>query len=238
MSITNNPLILDQILSHLAPEDIKTAALVSSTWSSQVEVPKFWSWVRLTLTSENFSSVFTSRRFQSISDVHLCDKKKLSKSQLNMFYSSLNRSPIKKLYSSWISLYYVNPTSLAQLMVRLEEVVMVDTELPSEQVNAVFKALSECEDLKLKYLNICVNNISPVPPSVLSWAVIRLEKAILSYTRLTGPQVENLLDTIIQARARGDLKLKSLNIRRADVSTVSASVTQRVKSILLLFIYQ
>ena len=43
--VTRNPVILEQIFSHLPPSDIKTVALVDRTWNSVVEQPRYWTWV-------------------------------------------------------------------------------------------------------------------------------------------------------------------------------------------------
>ena len=235
-----NPLILEMIFSKLSPADIKTAALVSRTWSSVAGAAKFWTWVRVTLTKENFSEIFFSSRFQSISNVEFKKgyHEGLSDSQLETFYSDLDHSALKKVNACWTRLSMVDPDHLAQHTVRLEWALFVTSNLKPDQVNALIKAIAECEDLKLEYLNICVNNLSSVPPHVLARAVIRLNEADLFCTKLTGGQVEVLLDTIIQASARGELTLRRLNIRRADISTVSSSVAQKVKRILSLFIYQ
>ena len=57
-------------------------------------------------------------------------------------------------------------------------------------------------------------------------------------TRLTSAQVETILDTVILAKQRGDLKLISLNVMRGNISTVSDRTTQQVKRILKLFLWQ
>ena len=234
-----NPLILEMIFSMLSPADIKTAALVSRTWNSVAGAAKFWTWVRVTLTKENFSEIFFSSRFQSISNVDFKRREGgLSDSQLETFFSDLHHSALKKVNACWTRLPMVDPDNLAQHTVKLEWALYVTSDLTPDQVNAMIKAIAECEDLKLEYLNICVNNLSSVPPHLLARAVIRLYEADMFHTKLTGGQVEVLLDTIIQASARGELTLRRLNIRRADISTVSSSVAQKVKRILSLFIYQ
>merc|ERR1712200_105206 len=65
--ITRNPVILEQIFSHLPPSDIKTVALVNRTWNSVVEQPRYWNWVKASLKKTNFDKIFNSKRFGLIS---------------------------------------------------------------------------------------------------------------------------------------------------------------------------
>ena len=49
LEVLNNPDILEEIFSHLPPEDIKTVALVSKTWREVVEKPRYWTWAVVNL---------------------------------------------------------------------------------------------------------------------------------------------------------------------------------------------
>ena len=181
----NSPDLLEIVFSNLAPVDIKSAALVSRTWNSVIETAKFWSWAQVTLTSENFSEIFPSYRFRSVSNVTLSFHDKLSDGQLKELFSNFSKLP----------------------------------------------------DLKLKHLDICHNDLSSIKPSVLSQAVVRLEEVWLFWTELTGQQVEDIFHLVIKAGAEGSLRLRSLNIRQRNVSSLSPSVIHQVKAILHLFVY-
>ena len=202
-----------------------------------METEKYWGWVGVTLTEQNFNQIFHSQRFQSIRSVTFSRHDRPTETQLNTFFSGLEDCSLRKLYCNWISISKVDPDILASVIVSMERVLLVVAYLNKDQVNAMFKAISECEDLKLVHLNINANDLSSIPPSILSRAVIRLVEADLFLTKLTDVQVVDLLDSIISAHAAARLKLKRLNIRRGDISKVSPSVAEQVKRILNLFIY-
>jgi len=181
----NSPDILEIVFSHLAPADIKSASLVSGTWNFVIETAKFWSWAQVTLTRENFSEIFPSYRFRSVSSVTLSRHDKLSDGQLKELFSNFSKLPdlkLKHLKISHNDLSSIKPSVLSQVVMRLEEVCLPGTNLTQAQALALFKAISECEDLRLKHLDIWNNDLSSIQPSVLSQAVVRLETANLLWT--------------------------------------------------------
>ena len=66
---------MEVILAYLALADIKAAALVSRSWREVVEQPRYWTWARTVLTTDNFEEKFSSPRFRNIPSVklHLSD---------------------------------------------------------------------------------------------------------------------------------------------------------------------
>merc|ERR1711990_222979 len=173
----SNPLILDLIFGHLNPADIKTVSQVSSSWRSVVEVAKFWSWVRISLSEENFDQIFSSGRFRSIKTISFHRKKKLSETQMASFFFGLEDSALTNLYCNWVRLASVDAETLARVVVRVKTIMMVTSYLTFHQIDVIFKAIVECEDLKLKRLSLCCNDLSQLPPSLLAQAVVRLEEA-------------------------------------------------------------
>ena len=51
--MSSNHVILGTVFSHLSPRDIKTAALVSRTWRTVTETPRYWTKMRLNVHKEN-----------------------------------------------------------------------------------------------------------------------------------------------------------------------------------------
>ena len=154
------------------------------------------------------------------------------------FFSGLEDSALTNLYCNWVGLASVDAETLARVVVRLKTMMMVCANLTFHQVFVIFKAIAESEDPKLEHLNICGNDLSQVPPSLLAQAVVRLEEADMFLTRLTSAQVEAILDTVILASQRGDLRLRRLNIMRGDISTVTETTARQVKRILGLFLWE
>ena len=171
----NSPDLLEIVFSNLAPVDIKSAALVSRTWNSVIETAKFWSWAQVTLTSENFSEIFPSYRFRSVSSVtlSLSFHDKLSDGQLKELFSNFSKLPDLKLKHLDIchnDLSSIKPSVLSQAVVRLEEVWLFWTELTGQQVEDIFhlviKAGAEGR-LRLRSLYISQGNVSSLSPSVI-----------------------------------------------------------------------
>ena len=169
----NSPDLLEIVFSNLAPVDIKSAALVSRTWNSVIEAAKFWSWAQVTLTSENFSEIFPSYRFRSVSSVTLSFHDKLSDGQLKELFSNFSKLPDLKLKHLDIchnDLSSIKPSVLSQAVVRLEEVWLFWTELTGQQVEDIFhlviKAGAEGR-LRLRSLYISQGNVSLLSPSVI-----------------------------------------------------------------------
>ena len=169
----NSPDLLEIVFSNLAPVDIKSAALVSRTWNSVIEAAKFWSWAQVTLTRENFSEIFPSYRFRSVSNVTLSFHDKLSDGQLKELFSNFSKLPDLKLKHLDIchnDLSSIKPSVLSQAVVRLEEVWLFWTELTGQQVEDIFhlviKAGAEGR-LRLRSLYISQGNVSSLSPSVI-----------------------------------------------------------------------
>ena len=67
--MSSNHVILGTVFSHLSPRDIKTAALVSRTWRTVTETPRYWTKMRLNVHKENISQVLKSRVIQLVSGI-------------------------------------------------------------------------------------------------------------------------------------------------------------------------
>ena len=201
-----------------------------------MESAKFWRWVRIHLSEENFDEIFSSWRFRSLKNVYFNRKSRPTNTQMATFFSGLEDCSITSLYCNWVRLTSVDAQTLAGAVVRMKSIMMIASDLTLEQQVAMFTAIVECQDLKLKRITIDCNDLSELDPSLLARAVVRLEDADLFCCRLNSTQVETIMETIILASERGELKLRKLNIMRGDITTVSDSTTQQVQRILLLFL--
>ena len=111
----------------------------------------------------------------------------------------------------------VSADTLAQVVVRVQEVAMSSRTLNSDQARAIFLAIRDCKTLRLRTLNLYEERLSSVPPEVLAEAVTRLEVAILPSTRLTSPQVKAVFRAIATSN---NLRLQTLNLGTERLSSV------------------
>ena len=109
---------------------------------------------------------------------------------------------------------------LAQLVLSLEEVSLLFTQLTTEQLSVLLTALGNSEGLKLRRLNLTRNDLSSVPSPLLSRAVLRLEEATLFMTKLSRDQVNGISRAVISQK----ISLKKLGVSHNNLSFVSAEL--------------
>ena len=92
-----NPVIQDLIFSYLPsdPRAVKAASLVSRTWNSLLDKPKYWTWATAQLRADTFSQIFDSRRFRNIGSV--VTKGSLSGYQERTLIHGLGDCSLKKI---------------------------------------------------------------------------------------------------------------------------------------------
>ena len=83
-------------------------------------------------------------------------------------------SPLKRLNLSQSGLAHIDPTLLAEVLVRLEEAGLENTKLKNPQVEALCQMLEKCSG-KLKSLELGANNLSMVGSVLFARAMARLE---------------------------------------------------------------
>ena len=113
---------------------------------------------------------------------------------------------------------------LFRSLVRLESCRLGYTRLTTEQVSAIFSAIQESENLKLRHLNISWNNLSSLQPPLFR-SVLSLASCHLGDTRLTPQQVSNIFTAIQETE---DLKLQDLNISGVNVSSLEPGLLRSV----------
>ena len=85
----------------------------------------------------------------------------------------------------------------------------MDCQLTSEQLTAIFMAIMEAGDLKLRHLDVYGNSLAAVSVDTLAMAAARLDTLIAGETELGSERVEDILRSIL---AMEDLRLKKLTI--------------------------
>ena len=101
----------------------------------------------------------------------------LSRAQTAALFKTLKQgsSPLKRLNLSQSDLAHLDPTLLAEVVVKLEEVGLENSKLEPAQVVALCQALKQ-DNCTLKSLELGGNNLSiDIEPSLLASATARLE---------------------------------------------------------------
>ena len=160
---------LEVILDHLAPADIKSAALVCRTWRTVVEKPRYWSWTKARLRSLSFREIFNSERFRNIGHVQF----DLSDPEMKEeFFRTVGlRNPdLRSMEMVGVNLSSVSSEFLAQTATRLEELTMIYNVLKPSQVTHLFSQLVDTTNtnLKLVKLNLRGTRLDSLSPELLS----------------------------------------------------------------------
>ena len=170
------------------------------------------------------------RKMQEINLYHTL----LTQDQLEGVIQTIAQSEGDQLKLNKIDLRYNNFSSissdtLSRSSVRLEKISLENSQLSQEQIIAILTRITDCidGDLKLKHLEIGKNDLSKVPTDLLVQSVIKLEDVSLRESQLTSEQIDTIFKTIAE---RKELQLKSLDVRLNDLSCLSSSVLQTVKS--------
>ena len=129
---------------------------------------------------------------------------------------------LRRLDISKLCLSSLPACLLSQLVLRLEEVSLLRTELSQSQLSGVLEAIldSRCP-LLLSKLNLTRNDLSSVPADLLAGALVRLQEATLFQTELGTRQVESLCQAVVSSQSPN---LRSLRLSYNNLFSVSASL--------------
>ena len=127
---------------------------------------------------------------------------------------------MRQLSIRYTSLSLLEPELLARSLISVISVDLRNTQLTSQQIQAILKAITSSS--KLKKLNIGGNNMSGVDPWLLANAVNRLENVTLGHRR--GWHFSSL--TREQAEAILNQSLVKTHLKRMDVGAVTGGVDQ------------
>ena len=98
-----------------------------------------------------------------------------------------------------VDLLRLDPELLSQAVVRLQECRLDDEEISQTQMDSVFTAIQESEDMKLKILHLEKKDYSKVPPEILASALVKLEDTNILRARLSPNQVECLFNKMVNS---------------------------------------
>ena len=146
------------------------------------------------MDKENHDEVTQSRRINIVPEIHLRSE---NIEVLEYLCRAVieDRAKLKRLVSwGWRRIDLLDPELLSQAIVRLQECCLNYIELSQTQMDSVFTAIQESEDLKLKILHLGIRDYSKVPPEILASALVKLEDTNILQARLSPNQVECLFN--------------------------------------------
>jgi len=157
----------------------------------------------------------------------------LTRAQTAALFKTLKQgsSPLKRLNLSQSDLAHLDPTLLAEVVVKLEEVGLENSKLESAQVVALCQALKQ-DNCNLKSLELGGNNLSiDIEPSLLASATARLEGVGLSGTRLTTDQLRELLNSLATDSCKVQyISLEKNNLCEVEPELLTAAVVRRTSA--------
>ena len=126
-----------------------------------IEKPKFWRWATLTLTRDDYQDSLQSSRVNIVQEIIILADICEDNININILENILTvvrdgGSHLKKLYVTClrldVDLSSLDPALLSQALIRLEECWLNNFgPLSSEQLVAVFTAIEQTNDLRLKF---------------------------------------------------------------------------------------
>ena len=211
--------MLERAFLLLPLRDLSSAVLVCRRWREVGEAPQLWRRLRLTVQDESLSYVQEAlqlRRLQALSGITL---NAVSQNLLQKLlkHRSLKELSMANINLSTMKLCFLFP--LFRLVTSPSAVRLLGASLASLQATALFTALQE--SIQLKCLDLSVNNLSTVKPSLLVSVVSSLEEAKLVKTWLTTQQVSALFSQLGKCS-----RLKFLDLSHNNLSSVNPALLQ------------
>ena len=145
----------------------------------------------------------------------------LTPDHVTSLFSKISDSSVmnmKDLQLAYCEIPHIPPELLSQALTKLEtfEAQMSDN-LTAAQISAVFTSLSVEKDLKLKALDLSLNDLSSVPTETLVAGISGLEWVNLFQTELTTEQLTGIFTGLSVEK---DHKLKTIDLGFNDLSSV------------------
>ena len=188
----------------------------------------------LDICDNDLSSVSTQVLVDAISRLEGINlyNTKLTQDQLEGITKTVAECEVLKLNN--IDLRYNNLSSLAPDIlslsaVRLKRISLEESQMTLDQSVALLTRISDSpdENLNLKQLEMGKNDLSQVPRDLIAQSILRLEDVSLKESQLTAEQIKSIFLAISDSK---ELRLSSIDLREADLSSVPEDVLLRVKS--------
>ena len=181
---------------------------------------------KLTICSNDLSSVhpeLLGRVLSKVEELDISYTHLQGHHAMQLFAAIKQKGCLNKLKISWNNLSGVPPDVLAKGVAQIEEVDMESTSITTQQGSLLLSFLME--EKRLKRLSLVRNNLSEMEPEILAAGVIRLEKANLYFTSLSGEQVTCMLRECLEQ----DTGLRELTVREIPDVDVSLELVWAVR---------
>ena len=169
-------------------------------WKSVIEKPKWWRWARLRITRENLSGVLDCQLARIVPEIKINDD--LSHHNRIRLVGEVLKN-LKTGDLPGLEKLRFRPTNLSSLsaslltgVVGLKECVLMNCQLTSEQLTAIFMAIMEAGDLKLRHLDVYGNSLAAVSVDTLAGAAARLDALVAGERRAGSDRMETILRMI------------------------------------------
>lgn len=176
------------------------------------EVPKLWSWVRLTATEASMpamAEVLGSMRMWGLQGLAL------EAASEQLLQAVIEHKQLKEIY--FLKSLNISKNWVERIVSKVETINMVGTNFERHDVTNIFIAIKK--GTKLKRLDIANNELNSIPPSLIMSATANLEDLNLCQTSLNQQQAEAIFTKI----SSGESQLRKLNVGRNQLSGVSAA---------------
>ena len=190
--VWSNPMLMEEILRHLDPRDIKTVALVCRSWRHAVERPRFWAWATVYLDNNFFmESEDFGRRLKNI-----------SRARINLPITSVTEKILSKVIVKMSEVFLFDKDDI------MRNSEMNDEEQYLGHLEEIFTFIGQSDKLVLRKLNLeYLDQIQTVSKATLCQALCRIESVDLLETSLSPLQARELFISIAE---NPEIKLRKL----------------------------
>ena len=206
------------IFEYLSVEDLKSASLVCRDWRKVLENKLFWKKSSIIVGHRNYEEVVHSRRF------HVMENMTLHPFSLQKHIQKLNYLQQMDFESFQSLTQHVVSLDLRPVKLSVSELILVFGAINSgSSIRRLFISTLSNHNSSLlpswdrrKFSPSC-QNLSQVPPEVLSKAVVKLTEVHLYETCLTNSHIVAVMKEITENK---DSRLEQLDIEANDVHEV------------------
>ena len=138
----------------------------------------------------------------------------------SLFKKMTEKTFLQKLTIMKINLSSIQSNILAKGVTQIKELIMVDCNLTSEQLVAVFEGIQL--GCSMQILDVSNNRLSSLDPELLAKAINRLTKIIIDNNKLTSNQITRILSLCTEKT-----ELKKIIIRKTDMADIESELLGR-----------
>ena len=223
-------LVLRRIIRYLEPRDIKTATTVCRHWQLMLSRQEFWRWSIVKVRDENISTVTKSERILYVGRIDL-EKSTASQETLERFFRFIaekNDLKVRKLtVIPGLDLSQIPADILSPAVVMFEHSKLVSTRLNPSQLELLFDLINSEKEVKLKYLNLGMNDLSSLSAESLARSLVKLEGLSLRNSDISSEVFNLIFHSIAEEKS---ILVRTLNVSRNQLVDISPDLTSLAMS--------